>query len=162
MERFIIEGGKQLHGTVRPNGSKNEALPVLAACLLTSEPVMLKNLPRIADVEVMLEVLKSLHVFFREFPGDLWTHQRVQYSSWPGAALELVDEVAELVEDPHDRSQFRSVLGWGHLPYGIEVALRGFDPAVVDSEPVELLALVPNVNLLWVQCYPSRLAHLEE
>jgi len=60
MERFIIEGGKQLHGTVRPNGSKNEALPVLAACLLTSEPVMLKNLPRIADVEVMLEVLKSL------------------------------------------------------------------------------------------------------
>jgi len=60
MERFVIEGGKQLHGTVRPNGSKNEALPVLAACLLTSEPVMLKNLPRIADVEVMLEVLKSL------------------------------------------------------------------------------------------------------
>ncbi|MGB0590818.1 MAG: UDP-N-acetylglucosamine 1-carboxyvinyltransferase [Myxococcota bacterium] len=60
MERFVIEGGKQLHGTVRPNGSKNEALPVLAACLLTSEPVMLKNLPRIADVEIMLEVLKSL------------------------------------------------------------------------------------------------------
>jgi UDP-N-acetylglucosamine 1-carboxyvinyltransferase len=60
MERFVIEGGKQLHGTVRPNGSKNEALPVLAACLLTSEPVMLKNLPRIADVEVMIEVLKSL------------------------------------------------------------------------------------------------------
>jgi len=60
MERFVIEGGKQLHGTVRPNGSKNEALPVLAACLLTSEPVMLKNLPRIADVEVMLEVLRSL------------------------------------------------------------------------------------------------------
>lgn len=60
MERFVIEGGKQLHGTVRPNGSKNEALPVLAACLLTSEPVVLKNLPRIADVEVMIEVLKSL------------------------------------------------------------------------------------------------------
>ena len=60
MERFVIEGGKQLHGTVRPNGSKNEALPVLAACLLTSEPVILKNLPRIADVEIMIEVLKSL------------------------------------------------------------------------------------------------------
>ncbi len=60
MERFVIEGGRQLAGTVRPSGSKNEALPVIAACLLTAEPVVLKNLPNIADVRVMLEVLESL------------------------------------------------------------------------------------------------------
>jgi len=60
MERFVIEGGKPLKGTVVPGGSKNEALPVLAACLLTHEPVILKNLPDIADVQVMLEVLESL------------------------------------------------------------------------------------------------------
>jgi len=60
MERFVIEGGKSLKGTVRPSGSKNEALPCLAACLLTPEPVILKNLPNIADVRVMLEVLEAM------------------------------------------------------------------------------------------------------
>ena len=60
MERFVIEGGHKLKGVIRPSGSKNEALPVLAACLLTAEPVILKNLPAIADVEVMLQVLEKL------------------------------------------------------------------------------------------------------
>ncbi|PIE20021.1 MAG: UDP-N-acetylglucosamine 1-carboxyvinyltransferase [Proteobacteria bacterium] len=60
MERFVIEGGKALSGGVTPGGSKNEALPCLAACLLTPEPVMLKNLPNIADVRVMLEVMEAL------------------------------------------------------------------------------------------------------
>lgn len=66
MERFVIEGGKELFGTVRPSGSKNEALPVLAACLLTSEPMTLENLPMIADVKVMLEVLRSLGATIEE------------------------------------------------------------------------------------------------
>jgi len=60
MERFVIEGGHRLSGTVTPSGSKNEALPVLAACLLTAEPVMVKNLPDIADVRVMCEILEAL------------------------------------------------------------------------------------------------------
>ncbi len=60
MDKFIIEGGRALSGTVRPSGSKNEALPALAACLLTSEPVILKNLPDIVDVRVMLEVMESI------------------------------------------------------------------------------------------------------
>jgi UDP-N-acetylglucosamine 1-carboxyvinyltransferase len=60
MEKFVIEGGQRLSGSVRPGGSKNEALPVLAATLLTDEPVILNNVPRIQDVEVMLEVLRDL------------------------------------------------------------------------------------------------------
>lgn len=60
MERFVIEGGRRLEGTVTPGGSKNEALPCLAACLLTAEPVVLRNVPDIADVQVMMEVLESL------------------------------------------------------------------------------------------------------
>lgn len=60
MERFVIEGGRPLAGTVRPSGSKNEALPAIAATLLTSEPVVLKNVPDIADVRVMLQVLEQL------------------------------------------------------------------------------------------------------
>lgn len=60
MEKFIIQGGHKLSGRIKPGGSKNEALPVLAATLLTDEPVVLRNVPRIADVEVMVEVLRDL------------------------------------------------------------------------------------------------------
>jgi UDP-N-acetylglucosamine 1-carboxyvinyltransferase len=62
MERFVIEGGHRLKGRVKPAGNKNEALPVLAATLLTDEPVTLRNLPRISDVGVMLELLRRLGV----------------------------------------------------------------------------------------------------
>ena len=60
MERFVIEGGHKLEGSVRPGGSKNEALPVLAAAVLTAEPVILKNVPDIADVRVMCEVIEAM------------------------------------------------------------------------------------------------------
>jgi UDP-N-acetylglucosamine 1-carboxyvinyltransferase len=60
MEKFVIEGGHKLAGSHRFGGSKNEALPVLAATLLTDEVVTLKNVPRIRDVEVMLEVIADL------------------------------------------------------------------------------------------------------
>ena len=60
MEKFIIEGGHKLSGSVTPGGSKNEALPVLAATLLTDEPVTLHNVPRIRDVLVMLDVMGDL------------------------------------------------------------------------------------------------------
>jgi UDP-N-acetylglucosamine 1-carboxyvinyltransferase len=56
----VIEGGRRLSGRVRAAGNKNGALPILAACLLTDEPVTLTNLPRIRDVETMLELLGSL------------------------------------------------------------------------------------------------------
>ena len=60
MEKFVIEGGHKLSGSVRPGGSKNEALPCLAATLLTDEEITLKNVPRINDVLVMLEVMEDL------------------------------------------------------------------------------------------------------
>jgi UDP-N-acetylglucosamine 1-carboxyvinyltransferase len=60
MERFIVEGGRRLEGRIRPGGNKNAALPILAACLLTDEPVVLRNLPDIQDVRVMLEILEGI------------------------------------------------------------------------------------------------------
>lgn len=66
MEKFIIEGGTQLRGTVTPSGNKNAALPMIAACLLTDEPVTLRNVPRIRDVEDMLALLASIGVTIRE------------------------------------------------------------------------------------------------
>ena len=60
MQSFVIEGGRPLQGTVRAAGNKNGALPILAATVLASEPVTLSNVPRIRDVETMLEILDDL------------------------------------------------------------------------------------------------------
>jgi UDP-N-acetylglucosamine 1-carboxyvinyltransferase len=60
MDKFIIEGGVPLNGEVTPAGNKNAALPLVAACLLTEEPVILRNVPRIQDVLVMRELIESL------------------------------------------------------------------------------------------------------
>ena len=59
-ESFEIEGGRELSGRIRANGNKNGALPILAACLLVSEPVRLTNVPRIRDLETMVELLRDM------------------------------------------------------------------------------------------------------
>lgn len=60
MDYFLVEGGKRLRGEVTPSGSKNEALPAIAASLLTDEDVVLDNCPDIEDVRVMLSIVQSL------------------------------------------------------------------------------------------------------
>jgi UDP-N-acetylglucosamine 1-carboxyvinyltransferase len=60
MEKFVIEGGVPLSGTITPAGNKNGALPIIAACLLTDERVVLRNVPPISDVRDMLELLVLL------------------------------------------------------------------------------------------------------
>ena len=61
-DRFLVEGGHPLRGTVTPAGNKNEALPVLAACLLVRGEVVVDNVPRIRDVTALLEGLRHLGV----------------------------------------------------------------------------------------------------
>ena len=60
MARFIVEGGTPLRGEITPGGNKNEALPLIAAALLTDEAVTLHNVPRIRDVRGMLEIAAAL------------------------------------------------------------------------------------------------------
>lgn len=60
MPHFIVEGGHELSGRIRPAGNKNAALPALCACLLTSDPVTLENVPRIRDVLTLVEIIESL------------------------------------------------------------------------------------------------------
>jgi UDP-N-acetylglucosamine 1-carboxyvinyltransferase len=60
MEQFVIQGGIPLCGTVVPSGNKNAALPILAATLLTDQPVTLHNLPNIGDVRTMMTLLEDL------------------------------------------------------------------------------------------------------
>ncbi|MEQ8277705.1 MAG: UDP-N-acetylglucosamine 1-carboxyvinyltransferase [Deltaproteobacteria bacterium] len=61
-EKFVIEGGSPISGTIRPSGNKNAALPLVAATLLTDEEVVLRNLPDIRDVRVLTEIVEQLGV----------------------------------------------------------------------------------------------------
>ena len=72
MEEFVIEGGIPLQGEVTPSGNKNAALPLLAACLLTDEPVVLRNVPQIRDVLAMRKLIESLGAQIEELDTHTW------------------------------------------------------------------------------------------
>ncbi len=72
MEKFVIEGGHPLSGVVTPSGNKNAAFPLLAACLLTDEPVTLRRVPSIGDVATMGELLSDVGVSIEELDPHTW------------------------------------------------------------------------------------------
>lgn len=72
MEQFIIEGGIPLTGEVTPAGNKNAALPLMAACLLTDEPVILRNVPDILDVKTMRRLFESMGVVITDLDTHVW------------------------------------------------------------------------------------------
>lgn len=72
MEKFIIEGGVPLQGELTPAGNKNATLPLLAACLLTEEAVVLHNVPQIRDVMDMRKLLESLGVGVEDLGNRSW------------------------------------------------------------------------------------------
>ena len=73
-DKFKVEGGHKLSGTICPSGNKNEALPVLAACMMTEENITLSNVPLIGDVLVMADILRGLgvKVLFDENDNHIW------------------------------------------------------------------------------------------
>ena len=60
MDKFSIEGPSRIKGKVKISGSKNSSLPILAATLLFNQPVIIKNLPNVKDINTMISLLKSL------------------------------------------------------------------------------------------------------
>src|ERR1044072_1986326 len=72
MDKFIIEGGVSLNGEVTPAGNKNAALPLLAAALLTDEPIILRNIPQIQDTLVMRRLVESLGVQIEDLDATSW------------------------------------------------------------------------------------------
>ncbi len=88
MDRLTIEGGARLEGSVRVSGAKNAALPILCAALLTPEPLVLANAPRLNDVRTMQTLLGQMGVKAERDDGTLTvTAERVD---WPLAPYELV------------------------------------------------------------------------
>ncbi len=83
MDKFIIQGGVPLKGEVTPSGNKNAALPLLAACILATEPVILHNMPDINDVRTMRELLVSIGVEVTHLGDHSWeiNAQNIQCSN---------------------------------------------------------------------------------
>ncbi len=95
MEKFIIDGGVALSGTVTPAGNKNGALPILAACVLTEGEVVISNVPQIRDVAEMLELLERLGV-------------RVERRSEHSVALCAADVTADAVVEKDIADRIRA------------------------------------------------------
>ncbi len=88
MNQFVITGGVPLRGVIRPAGNKNAALPLLAACLLTDQPVVLHNVPTIGDVITMCDLLEGLGVLVESVGEHSWRIQAENITSrTPDAAL---------------------------------------------------------------------------
>jgi UDP-N-acetylglucosamine 1-carboxyvinyltransferase len=88
MDQLVIDGGVPLRGEVRISGAKNAALPILCASLLTSEPLVLTNVPRLKDVSTMRALLAQMGVV-AEQPDDALTLSAA-HLEWPLAPYELV------------------------------------------------------------------------
>ncbi|HTS22970.1 MAG TPA: UDP-N-acetylglucosamine 1-carboxyvinyltransferase [Casimicrobiaceae bacterium] len=88
MDRLLIEGGVRLEGSVRVSGAKNAALPILAAALLTREPLELANVPRLNDVRTMQALLGQMGVKAERDDGTLTV--AAESVEWPLAPYELV------------------------------------------------------------------------
>ncbi len=72
MDEFVIEGGVPLKGEVTPSGNKNAALPLLTACLLTEEPVILHNVPQIRDMLDTRKLIESLDATVEDLDANTW------------------------------------------------------------------------------------------
>lgn len=97
-DKFVIEGGQPLRGTVHISGAKNAVLPCMAAALLTAEDCHLENVPNIGDVESMAEVLKSLGAIVeRPSPSSLLINASNLTSDSPPTELVLSQRASFLV-----------------------------------------------------------------
>src|SRR5271157_4484797 len=88
MDKLIIDGGAPLQGAMDVSGAKNAALPILCAALLTSEPVVLTNVPRLNDVRTMQSLLGQMGVAAERSDGTLTLS--AASIDWPLAPYELV------------------------------------------------------------------------
>ena len=128
MDRFRIQGGRRLEGTVRISGAKNSALPAMAAALLSAEPVHLKNIPRVRDIITMGRLLAHMNVL-------------VETPDLPPTDLTIQAEKISDAEAPYElvRTMRASILTLGplvgRLGYG-RVSLPG--GCAIGARPVDL------------------------
>jgi UDP-N-acetylglucosamine 1-carboxyvinyltransferase len=128
MDRFKIQGGRRLEGTVRISGSKNASLPAMAATLLTREPVCLQNIPAVRDIMTMAKLLAHMRA-------------HVESPDLPPSEFTIAAETISHAEAPYDlvKTMRASILTLGPLVgrFGFaRVSLPG--GCAIGSRPVDL------------------------
>ena len=126
MEKFVIEGGVPLTGTIVPAGNKNGALPIMAACLLTGDEVILRNVPRISDVEAMMMLLEDLGARVQWVgPGELSIDSSTIDTQRPDRELSTRIRASFLLAGP-----LLARFGHAHMPPpgGDVIGRRRLDP----------------------------------
>ena len=78
MATFKVQGGNKLSGEIIPQGAKNEALQILCAVLLTSEEVIIENIPNIRDVNILINLLEDLEVKVKKLNPNTYSFQADQ------------------------------------------------------------------------------------
>jgi len=154
MDRFKIEGGKPLEGTVRISGAKNAALPCMAAALLTRETVRLQNIPHVRDIITMAKLLA--HMRCRVFSPDL-----------PPSEFEIQAETVSHAEAPYElvRTMRASILTLGpliarfgyarvSLPGGCAIGAR---PVDLHIQALEKLGATVSVDHGYIEARADRL-----
>lgn len=154
MDRFKIEGGKPLEGTVRISGAKNAALPCMAAALLTRETVCLQNIPHVRDIITMAKLLA--HMRCRVFSPDL-----------PPSEFEIQAETVSHAEAPYElvRTMRASILTLGpliarfgyarvSLPGGCAIGAR---PVDLHIQALENLGATVSVDHGYIEARADRL-----
>ena len=96
MAQFVIEGGHKLHGEIVPQGAKNEALEVICAVLLTVEPVVVRNVPDILDVNNLIHLLSRMGVAVMQSGNHEWTFQAAELDREYLGSQEFVQRCASL------------------------------------------------------------------
>ncbi|MDD7593095.1 MAG: UDP-N-acetylglucosamine 1-carboxyvinyltransferase [Peptoniphilaceae bacterium] len=154
MEYIRVRGNGPLHGTVTISGAKNAALPILAASLLADGEVVLDQVPRLSDIEIMVEVLKALHaeveylddetlridaskVDVTETPGDLMNRMR--------ASFVVMGPLLSRLGEAH--TSMPGGCNIGERP--VDLHLKGFQAlgAEIDEEPGAVSAKAPQGGL---------------
>jgi len=154
MDRFKIEGGRRLEGTVRISGAKNAALPLMAAALLTSEPVCLQNIPLVRDIITMAKLLAHMRC-------------RVESPDIPPSEFTIQAERVSHAEAPYElvKTMRASVLALGpllarfgfarvSLPGGCAIGARPID---LHIEALEKLGATISVDHGYVEASAKRL-----
>jgi len=154
MDRFKIQGGKRLEGTVKISGAKNAALPAMAAALLTSEPVHLKNIPHVRDIITMAKLLAHMRC-------------RVESPDLPPSEFKIQAETVSHAEAPYElvKTMRASVLTLGplvarfgyarvSLPGGCAIGARPID---LHIQALEKLGAKISVDHGYVEARADRL-----
>src|SRR5579863_3353560 len=154
MDRFKIEGGRKLEGTVPISGAKNAALPAMAATLLTAEPVRLQNIPHVRDITTMAKLLAHMRC-------------RVESPDIPPSEFTIRAETVSHAEAPYElvKTMRASVLSLGplvarfgyarvSLPGGCSIGARPID---IHIQALEALGATISVEHGYVEAHATRL-----